>query len=204
MNNSHRIVVIPNFINSDVLHEIAKLLSEVKITHLNTMLDGGVERASSVYHDQTNRHIKRPPVIIDYSDNDALYKTLDGQVSRIQEEIERSFSLEVHPETKYAVTVYVEGAELPGHFDRAELIAGPTPNGYPHRDISSVLYLNDDFVGGVFSFDIQGIRIIPKAGTLILFPGTRPFTHSVSVLESGLRYTVPQFWAVKTSDDRMD
>jgi len=204
VNNSHRIVVIPNFINSDVLHEIAKLLSEVKITHLNTMLDGGVERASSVYHDQTNRHIKRPPVIIDYSDNDALYKTLDGQVSRIQEEIERSFSLEVHPETKYAVTVYVEGAELPGHFDRAELIAGPTPNGYPHRDISSVLYLNDDFVGGVFSFDIQGIRIIPKAGTLILFPGTRPFTHSVSVLESGLRYTVPQFWAVKTSDDRMD
>jgi hypothetical protein len=168
------------------------------------MLDGGVERASSVYHDQTNRHIKRPPVIIDYSDNDALYKTLDGQVSRIQEEIERSFSLEVHSETKYAVTVYVEGAELPGHFDRAELIAGPTPNGYPHRDISSVLYLNDDFVGGVFSFDIQGIRIIPKAGTLILFPGTRPFTHSVSVLESGLRYTVPQFWAVKTSDDRMD
>ena len=197
-------MVIPNFINSDVLHEIAKLLSEVKITHLNTMLDGGVERASSVYHDQTNRHIKRPPVIIDYSDNDALYKTLDGQVSRIQEEIERSFSLEVHPETKYAVTVYVEGAELPGHFDRAELIAGPTPNGYPHRDVSSVLYLNDDFVGGVFSFDIQGIRIIPKAGTLILFPGTRPFTHSVSVLESGLRYTVPQFWAVKTSDDRMD
>ncbi len=204
MNNSHRIVVIPNFINSDVLHEIAKLLSEVKITHLNTMLDGGVERASLVYHDQTNRHIKRPPVIIDYSDNDALYKTLDGQVSRIQEEIERSFSLEVHPETKYAVTVYVEGAELPGHFDRAELIAGPTPNGYPHRDVSSVLYLNDDFVGGVFSFDIQGIRIIPRAGTLILFPGTRPFTHSVSVLESGLRYTVPQFWAVKTSDDRMD
>ena len=204
MDNVHRIVVIPNFIDSDVLREIAELLSEVKITHLNTMLDGGIERASSVYHDKTNRYIKLPSGTIDHSDNDALYKTLDGQVSRIQEEIERSFSLEVHPETKYAVTVYAEGTELPGHFDRAEPIAGPTPNGYPHRDISSVLYLNDDFVGGVFSFDIQGIRIIPRAGTLILFPGTRPFTHSVSVLESGLRYTVPQFWAVKTSDDRMD
>ena len=201
MNNVHKIVVIPNFIDSDVLREIAELLSEVKITHLNTMLDGGIERASSVYHDQTNRHIKLPSGTIDHSDNDALYKTLNGQVPRIKEEIERSFFLEVHPESKYSVTVYVEGTELPGHFDRAELVAGPTPNGYPRRDISSVLYLNDDFVGGVFSFDIQGIRIIPKAGTLILFPGTRPFTHSVSILESGLRYVVPQFWAIKNSDD---
>ena len=130
-----------------------------------------------------------------------MYKTLDEPTSRIQSEIERSFFLEVHPETGYSVTAYVKGTELIGHFDGAEPIS--TTNGYPHRDISSVLYLNDDFVGGVFSFDIQGIKITPKAGTLILFSGTEPFTHSVSILESGLRYVIPQFWAIKNSDDCM-
>lgn len=199
MNNAHRLVVIPNFIDSDVLREIADLLSKAKATNLNTMLDGGIERATSIYDGNTKRHVNLPSGTIDSLGNYALYKTLDGQVSRIKEEIERSFFLEVHPEPRYSITVYDTGTELLSHFDGAEEL--PTPHGHPHRDVSSVLYLNDDFTGGVFSLDIQKISISPKAGTLILFPGTEPFTHSVSILESGLRYIVPQFWAIKTSND---
>jgi predicted 2-oxoglutarate/Fe(II)-dependent dioxygenase YbiX len=201
MNSSHRLVVIPNFINSGDLRKIADLLSEVKIRKLDILHDGDIEHSPVRYDGKTERYIKLPSGTIDQSDNDALYKTLDEPASRIQEEIERSFALEVHPETGYSVTVYVEGTELIGHFDGAEPVL--TPNGHLHRDVSSVLYLNDDFIGGVFSFDIQGIRITPKAGTLILFPGTEPFTHSVSILESGLRYVIPQFWAIKNSDDYM-
>ena len=201
MNNAHRLVVIPNFIDSSVLHKIAELLSEVKIRKLDILHDGDTEYSPGRYDGKTDRYIKLPSGTISPSDNDALYKTLDEPTSRIQSEIERSFFLEVHPETGYSVTAYVEGTELIGHFDGHEPV--PTPNGYPHRDISSVLYLNDDFVGGVFSFDIQGIKITPKAGTLILFPGTEPFTHSVSILESGFRYVIPQFWAIKNSDDYM-
>ena len=202
MNNAHRLVVIPNFIDSSVLYKIAELLSEVKIRTLDTLLDGDLELSPDRYDGKTDRYIKLPSGTIHHSDNDALYKTLNQPVSRIKEEIEKSFFLKVHPETDYSITAYVEGTELIGHFDGHEPVM--TPNGYPHRDISSVLYLNDDFVGGVFSFDIQGIKITPKAGTLILFPGTEPFTHSVSILESGLRYVIPQFWAIKTFNDRMD
>ena len=195
MSNAHRLVVIPNFIDSDDLREIADLLSKAKIANLNTMLDGGVERAPSVYNGITQKYVNLPSGTIDRSYHYALYKAIDKPVSRIEEEIKRSFFLEVHPEPGYSITTYVKGTELLSHFDGNEHL--PTPHGHPHRDISSVLYLNDDFTGGAISFDIQEISINPKAGTLILFPGTEPFTHSVSILESGLRCIVPQFWAIK-------
>ena len=191
MSSAHKLVVIPNFIDSDDLREIADLLSKAKIKKL--------EHSTVKYDGKAQRYINLPSGTIVFCDNDALYKTIDRQVSRIKEEIERSFSLEVYPETRYAVTAYVKGDELIGHFDGAEQVL--TPGGHPHRDISSVLYLNDDYTGGVFSFDTQEISINPRAGTLVLFPGTEPFTHSVSILESGLRYIVPMFWAIKNSDD---
>ena len=195
MTSAHRLVVIPNFIDDNELLEIAVLLDKAEIGKWKNFCDSPTEKPMVKYDGKNERYITIPTGTIDPDDNHDLFETFDRSVSRIKEEIERSFRLEVYPESGYSVTTYVEGNGLIAHFDGVEQV--PTPNGHAHRDISSVLYLNDNFVGGITSFDIQGIDIKPKAGTLILFPGTEPFTHSVSVLESGLRYIIPQFWSLK-------
>ena len=61
------------------------------------------------------------------------------------------------------------------------------------HDIQTVVYLNDDFLGGEFFLD-NGISIKPKAGSLIMFPSTHAYGHGVSEVTSGKRYISAHFW----------
>ena len=189
--------VIPNFIEEDDLLKILQLLSEADIKKLSVLNDDGIEYEVTRYNDDLQRYINLPNGTIDFSNNLELHRALDGPVSKIKKEIEKFFDLEVCDEFGYSVTAYTEGDELPAHFDGVESVK--TPNGNPHRDISSVLYLNDEFTGGAVSFSEQGITINPKPGMLILFSGGREFKHSVDIITSGIRYIIPQFWAVKNA-----
>jgi hypothetical protein len=59
------------------------------------------------------------------------------------------------------------------------------------------LYLNDNFEGGLLKFPGQDIEIQPKVGMLAVFDGGFNNMHEVSLIESGVRYTIGSFW-----DDR--
>ena len=55
------------------------------------------------------------------------------------------------------------------------------------------LYLNDDFEGGLLRFPDQNIEIKPQVGMLAVFDGGFSNMHEVSVIESGLIYTIGTF-----------
>jgi hypothetical protein len=59
------------------------------------------------------------------------------------------------------------------------------------------LYLNDNFEGGLLRFPGQDLEIQPKVGMLAVFDGGFNNMHEVSLIESGVRYTIGSFW-----DDR--
>jgi hypothetical protein len=59
------------------------------------------------------------------------------------------------------------------------------------------LYLNDNFEGGLLKFPGQDLEIQPKVGMLAVFDGGFSNMHEVSLIESGVRYTIGSFW-----DDR--
>jgi len=59
------------------------------------------------------------------------------------------------------------------------------------------LYLNDNFKGGLLKFTDQDIEIKPQVGMLAVFDGGFNNMHEVSLIESGVRYTIGSFW-----DDR--
>jgi predicted 2-oxoglutarate/Fe(II)-dependent dioxygenase YbiX len=65
------------------------------------------------------------------------------------------------------------------------------------RDVSTVLFLNDDFEGGYFSFPDLRIKIKPEPGLLVCFPSSRWFTHMVEPVTSGNRYTLVTWMRVK-------
>ena len=71
-----------------------------------------------------------------------------------------------------------------------------------HKDVSiqntvltSITYLNDDFVGGETIFE-DGTIVKPKKGRTLFFDGMY-YTHKVNLIKKGNRYTVP-VWYKKT------
>lgn len=64
---------------------------------------------------------------------------------------------------------------------------------------AAFLYLNDDFKGGLLKFPDQNIEISPRIGMLAAFDGGFNNMHEVSLITSGVRYTIGSFW-----DDRKE
>lgn len=62
---------------------------------------------------------------------------------------------------------------------------------------AAFLYLNEDFEGGLLRFPDQDITIEPKTGMLAVFAGGFKNMHEVTLITSGIRYTLGSFW-----DDR--
>lgn len=65
------------------------------------------------------------------------------------------------------------------------------------RDLSMVLFLNDDFEGGYFSFPDLRIKIKPEPGLLVCFPSSRWYTHTVEPVISGNRYAMVTWMRVQ-------
>ena len=63
------------------------------------------------------------------------------------------------------------------------------------------LYLNDNFEGGLLKFPGQDLEIQPKVGMLAVFDGGFSNMHEVSLIESGVRYTIGSFWDDREESD---
>lgn len=57
--------------------------------------------------------------------------------------------------------------------------------------VSAVMYFSDDYSGGEITFPKQKIKMKPKAGDLVIFPGNESYPHGVSKIISGHRYSLP-------------
>lgn len=65
---------------------------------------------------------------------------------------------------------------------------------FKHRNFASVIYLNDDYVGGHTYYPQYNFEIIPKAGSMAIHPGTSDYMHGVTKIENKIRYTIASFW----------
>lgn len=65
------------------------------------------------------------------------------------------------------------------------------------RDISIILYLNDDYEGGQIEFTELQLTIKPKAGMLLAFPSYLEFEHKVHPVTNGTRYSIVSWIATE-------
>ena len=80
--------------------------------------------------------------------------------------------------------IYTVGNNLGVHED--------TNHGEPLTTHSLVIYLNDNYEGGEVNFPELGLKIKPKAGSVVAFPATTP--HESLVITSGEKWHSPYFW----------
>jgi predicted 2-oxoglutarate/Fe(II)-dependent dioxygenase YbiX len=65
------------------------------------------------------------------------------------------------------------------------------------RDVSWVLFLNDDFTGGELVFPDLDLTIAPRAGTLVCFPSDHNYVHGVQPVREGHRFTLVTWMRVQ-------
>jgi hypothetical protein len=89
------------------------------------------------------------------------------------------------------------GIKMEPHADNIK--PDKTPNSCPQRDYSSICYLNDDYKGGQTFFVYENKTCIPEKGKIIFYPSGLQFTHGVSKVVDGERYTLAS-WYTKDQD----
>lgn len=65
------------------------------------------------------------------------------------------------------------------------------------RDVSILMYLNDDYDGGQIEFTKLGLTLKPKAGMLLAFPSYLEFEHKVHPVTRGVRYNIVSWVATQ-------
>lgn len=69
----------------------------------------------------------------------------------------------------------------------------------PHMSLSSLIYLNDDYIGGEVVFEEFGIVVKPRPGDFIVFPShfLHQVTQSHKINNGRLRCTIPFFYGLE-------
>jgi len=99
----------------------------------------------------------------------------------IEKDYKASYGIATVWHDQYGILKYGEGQFFTNHIDDHQDF---------HRRISTIYYLNDNYVGGEINFPRFGITFKPKANQMILFPSTYVYNHSVSPVIEGERYAV--------------
>jgi len=188
------IVELENFMTTEEIEYLESAAKSIKIwditeTHKN-------ENGTVIYDaDYWKDRVATGPTL---DKNDPQISIiLENLFQRLKIEIEKFFNVVIEPTGK-AIVKWLPGQFQHPHADK-ELHDGPDagkPNDFPHYDIASLFYLNDDYVGGELYFPLQDIQIKPKRGAAYFFPGDKNYIHGVTKVEEGIRYTCPFFWTI--------
>ena len=93
---------------------------------------------------------------------------------------------------------YHPGGFYQGHADSENLNMDTLSwNKVIDRDLSLLIYLNDDFEGGELSFDKFHYKLKPKSGTAILFPSDNRYMHTAHTVHEGIRQAIVSWASVK-------
>lgn len=109
---------------------------------------------------------------------------------------------EIDPTTVVQIGYHTQkwepGAYARIHSDNTDQHGNSGP--FARSRYAAFLYLNENFEGGILKFPKQDIEIVPKVGMLAAFDGGFNNMHEVTLIESGVRYTIGSFWDDREED----
>lgn len=192
--SADNIVELPNFMTEfelSTLLDFARNLDTWDKTETHYNENGTVIYESEYWKDRVASEMTLNIV------NPEIPKLLRGMVQRLQTVVEKHFNVVAAP-TGTTIVRWLPGQFQKPHADK-ELHDGPDaglPNDFPHYDIASLFYINDDYEGGELYFPNQGLQFKPKSGSAYFFPGDMNYIHGVTEVKKGIRYTSPFFWTI--------
>lgn len=185
------IVVYENFIDADTAAKIVKVLDKhAELGLITWMPISFYESYSSVLPQDNDEHVE----------NEGLPSKIFSQIKqRIIEAVASVHDLDpkIISQIGYHTQKWEPGAYARLHSDNTD--AQGKSGAFTRSRYAGFLYLNDNFEGGLLKFPDQNIEIKPETGMLAVFDGGFNNMHEVSLVTSGVRYTIGSFW-----DDRLE
>lgn len=193
----HGVGIVPGFLDADTC--------QTWITHFRRQARrslGTVEAPDKgISHSEATHGGDR---ITDLVKAGRLRRDIDRQVERAYQDViaplcGRRFAWFEYPQ----VLRYQPGGWYRAHAD-SEVCS---PNGRSwtkgiDRDMSLLLYLNDDFAGGELGFLKFKYSHRPRAGDLVFFPSDHRYVHQAEPVIKGLRWVVVS-WAAFADEPRV-
>ena len=82
------------------------------------------------------------------------------------------------------------------HADKQNIDGSPK-RGCENFDVSAVLYLNQEFIGGELVFADMGDIVTPLPGRVVIYGGGLEFAHYVDNVYGGDRWACPMWFSIK-------
>ena len=191
------ILIRPNVINEQGLAEIRNHIERTDKTDLSVFdpqkSNNTGQKEWRVDKDiRDTQHVEMGPL---FPKIEQLFK------DTVREIINPFYEVEIIESEIPQILSYGIGGHYQPHVDGESL--WKTPNGEliwkksTDRDISIVLYLNDDFEGGDFIFPDHKIRVRPEPGMMVCFPSNHHYKHGVEPVTKGKRYSIVCWATVK-------
>lgn len=171
------ILVIDNFLSLDFCQQL--------VTNLKST-DTWEKNGDGIWHD---RSINLGSI----TDHKDLETMLDLRI-KVKNKISEYYKLTVplYNDIFQFVRWRVGDKLEPPHADAEHIDGRPHP--FFYRNYASIVYLNNDYLGGEIYFPTLNYRPKIKTGMLVSFPGTLEYLHGVSTVTEGTRYTIAGFF----------
>ena len=186
------IVIYENFIDADTAAKLVKVLDKhAEVGLINWMPISFYESYSSVLpldNDEEVVALGLSPTI--FSDIENAMPEAIASVHDLDPKIISKIG--------YHTQKWEPGAYARIHSDNTDELGNS--GAFTRSRYAGFLYLNDNFEGGLLKFPGQEIEIQPKVGMLAVFDGGFNNMHEVSLIESGVRYTIGSFWDDREED----
>lgn len=159
--------------------------------------------------EKANTGIEDHPSKIDLNQRDVKAADISPIINQVHELYHEMVHNVINPFYKFKIKdsempqllVYEPGGHYKPHYDA--VARWKNPDGTVlwkksiDRDLSTVLFLNDDFEGGDFVFPDLRVRIRPEPGLLICFPSSQFYLHQVEPVTTGTRFSFVNWMTVQ-------
>ena len=129
-------------------------------------------------------HSQRITFVHDLQEDTLIYQELVQSSIEAIAEYAKEYKTSISTGERFRVGKYPESGYYKEHIDDGG-----------GRNLSSVLFLNDDFDGGELYFKFQDLEIKPKAGSLVVFPSNFMYRHECKEVTNGNKFISFNFYS---------
>jgi predicted 2-oxoglutarate/Fe(II)-dependent dioxygenase YbiX len=196
-NSSMNILIKKNVLNKEAITFLMDFVKNKEKVDLSVFSPENSNKTGKI-ESSVEKEIRNTQ-FVDYEEiMDLIYDLYKNIVKNI---INPSYKIEVHDSEMPQFLHYGVGGHYKPHNDSESLWKAPNGDVFwrksMDRDLSTILFLNDDFEGGNLIFPEFNLTLKPEPGLLVCFPSNHNYLHGVEPVTRGTRYSIVSWMTVK-------
>ena len=190
-----RIKVFEGFVAGDMCRQIINSIDSETLSDVGVLsiYSGKTAAEMKSLHHKKIRQTKTASLTTSASLVDSIISRIVGELG------EPEYGLSIESWEPPQLLVYPEGGHYTYHVDAEARRFEPGKKAewcrIADRDISLILYLNEEFEGGGLYFPKYNLTVRPRTGTVVTFPSCHEYVHGALPVTQGVRYVIVSWLA---------